>query len=73
MYKLFFFFIGFILSVFGFTYIIAYLNLLTFGYSFIEYLKFIVTRYECILSIVGVVMIFISTSMKGDIFYDIYL
>ena len=73
MYKLFFFFIGFILSVFGFTYIIAYLNLLTFGYSFIEYLKFIVTRYECILSIVGVIMIFISTSMKGDIFYDIYL
>ena len=73
MYKLFFFFIGFILSVFGFTYIIAYLNLLTFGYSFIDYLRFIFSRYECILSIVGVIMIFISTTMKGDLFYDIYL
>lgn len=73
MYKLFFFFIGFILSVFGFTYIIAYLNLLTFGYSFIDYLRFIFSRYECILSIVGIIMIFISTTMKGDLFYDIYL
>ena len=73
MYKLFFFFIGFILSVFGFTYIIAYLNLLTFGYSFIDYLRFIFSRYECILSIVGIIMIFISTTMKGEVFYDIYL
>lgn len=73
MYKLFFFFIGFILSVFGFTYIVAYLNLLTFGYSFIDYLRFIFSRYECILSIVGIIMIFISTTMKGEVFYDIYL
>jgi len=73
MYKLFFFFIGFILSVFGFTYIVAYLNLLTFGYSFIDYLRFIFSRYECILSIVGLFMIFISTTMKGEVFYDIYL
>lgn len=55
--RIFFFLLGFGLSVIGFTYIIGYLNLLTMGYTFIEYLLFITKRYECIIAIVGFIMI----------------
>lgn len=73
MFKLFFFFLGFSMTVFGLVYIIIYLNLLTFGYTFFEYLKFIITRYECLIALFGSIILTITVIMKGDIFNDLYL
>ena len=59
MNKICFFLIGFGLSIVGFIYIISYLNLLTIGYNFLEYVNFIIRRLECYDSIIGlVIMIF---------------
>lgn len=60
------FLVGFGLSVIGFVYIIAYLNYLSIGYSFINYMKFIITRIECLVSLIGLVLINIAIFMKGD-------
>lgn len=65
MTRIFFFLLGFGLSVIGFMYIIIYLNLLTMGYSIPDYLKFIFTRVECIFGILGFIMINISIFYKG--------
>ena len=51
------FLIGFGLTVIGFTFIITYLNLTTIGYSFFDYLKFIIRRLECVLAVVGIIFI----------------
>lgn len=73
MYKVFFFFLGFTLILIGFTYIITYLNLLTMGYTFLEYLIFISTKIECLITILGILIITIIVFIKGDITYDLYL
>ena len=73
MIKLFFFFLGFSMTVFGLVYIIIYLNLLTFGYNFYEYLKFIISRYECLMVIFGTIILMVTIYTKGDIFDDLYL
>ena len=60
------FLFGFGLSVIGFVYIIAYLNYLSIGYSFTDYLKFIITRIECLISMIGIILINLAVFMKGD-------
>lgn len=57
------FLIGFGLMVVGFMYLILYLNLLSVGYSYQEYIKFIMTRFECYFTIMGLVMV------TGAIYY----
>lgn len=64
--RIFFFLLGFGLSVIGFTYIISYLNLLTMGYTFLEYLLFITKRYECIIAIIGFIMITCAIFKGGE-------
>lgn len=44
----------------GFVYIIMYLNLLSIGYKFSDYVNFIRERPECYLVIVGFVIINLS-------------
>lgn len=56
MNRFFFFIIGFILTVIGCIYIISYLNLLTIGYNFLEYVKFIISRIECLYMVVGIII-----------------
>lgn len=73
MYKLFFFFLGFSMTVFGLMYIIVYLNLLTFGYNFIDYLKFISSRLECLMTLMGILILLILVLLKGDFINDLYL
>ena len=63
--KTFIFLIGFGLSVIGNIYIISYLNYLTIGYNFKEYVNFIIRRPECLLGPLGLVMITLSI-YKGD-------
>ena len=64
--KIFFFLVGFGLTVIGFVYIISYLNLLTIGYNFIDYVKFIIRRIECLLALIGIIIMSISLIHKGD-------
>ena len=66
------FLISFGLTVIGFTYIIAYLNLLSMGYSFNEYIMFILRRSECFIGIIGIVLINIMILIRRDN-YDLYI
>ena len=68
--RIFFFLLGFGLSVIGFTYIISYLNLLTLGYSFCEYVSFIFKRIECLIAMIGLLMITCAI-FKGGKKHDI--
>ena len=58
--RVFFFLLGFGLTVIGFVYIISYLNLLTIGYNFAEYGNFIIRRIECLYAIIGIILIMLS-------------
>lgn len=59
------FLIGFGLTVIGLSYIILYLNLFTIGYNFLEYVKFIIRRIECLNFAVGVLLILLSIFYRG--------
>ena len=61
------FLVGFGFSVVGFIYIIAYLNYLSIGYSFVDYLKTISTKFECLIAFIGIILINIAIFMKGDV------
>jgi len=70
--RMFIFLVGFGLSIVGFMYMIGYLNLLTMGYSLLEYLGFIIRRGECLIAVVGFIMITCAI-FKGGKTYDICL
>jgi len=58
--RLVFFFIGLVLWITGCTYFILYLNLLTMGYSLLDFLKYIILGYPGVLSISGLSLIIIT-------------
>ena len=60
------FLLGFGLTVIGFMYIILYLNLLTMGYSVVDYIMFVLKRRECIYDIIGLIIITITIFCKGE-------
>ena len=66
MLLIFLFLIGFGLAIIGSMYIILYLNYLTIGYTFLEYLKLISLRFECWLFIIGLLIITVVIFKKGD-------
>ena len=66
MIRFFFFLLGFGFSVIGCMYIILYFNLFAIGYSIIDYTKYIFTRPECILGIIGFIIVFFTIFYKGD-------
>ena len=51
----------YLLSIFfmtiGLTFIIIYTNLFSFGYTFFEYLEFVLSKIECILFFIGFIML----------------
>ena len=51
---------GIILSTIGLTYIIIDLNLLIMGYTFFDYLKYIFTKFECLIFFIGYLFIIVS-------------
>ena len=73
MYRLFFFLLGFGLMVIGFTYIITYMNLMSMGYSFWDYFKFIISRLECLFSIIGFIIVGIIILTKGCDEVDLHI
>lgn len=73
MLRIFFFLFGFGLMVVGFTYIILYLNLMSIGYNFLEYVNFIFSRVECYFVVVGLIILVLSMFIKGENNYELYL
>lgn len=71
--RIFFFLLGFGFMVIGCTYIITYLNLLSLGYSFGEYIKYILTRVECLSFLFGFLVMTMSIFWKGEEKNDLYL
>lgn len=69
--RLFLFLVGFGLTIIGSVYIISYLNLLTIGYNFLEYVNFIIRRFECIISLFG--LIIMGIIIKGGKTYELHL
>lgn len=65
MTRAFLFLIGFGFMLIGSLYIISYLNLLTIGYNFFEYVKFIISRIECWNLGLGFLCIIISMKDQG--------
>nr|WP_078548092.1 hypothetical protein [Litchfieldia alkalitelluris] len=60
IFRLFIFLIGFGLAISGGISIIAYLNILATGRDVIEYLDFIITKVECWLFPMGLIIIWLS-------------
>ena len=51
---------GIILISLSITFMILYLNLLTLGFSFWEYILFICKKFECLLIIPGIISLWVS-------------
>lgn len=71
--RIFLFLLGFGLTVVGFVYLITYLNLLTLGYNFWEYVNFISRRLECLYAPIGIVLIFATIFMPGGKKYELHI
>ncbi len=63
--KILIFLFGFGLTVIGLNYIVIYLNLFSIGYNFFEYVNFIIRRIECLNLVFGIILMIISTFIKG--------
>lgn len=59
------FLFGYSLTLIGLIYIISYLNLLSLGYNFLYYVKFIFRRIECLYTFIGIILIYISINLGG--------
>ena len=57
MFRILLYIIGVIFTSLGLFFIIIYLNLLTIGYSFIEFVHFISRRVEVWLFLIGIILI----------------
>ena len=64
-FRLFLFLFGFGLTTIGFVYIICYLNLFTIGYNFFDFVNFIIRRIECINTINGKIIMYLSICIRG--------
>lgn len=71
--RIFFFLTGFGLTVVGFVYVIAYLNLLTIGYNFDEYVNFIIRQPECFYTIIGIIIMLVCIFIPGGKKDELYL
>ena len=69
--RFFLFLLGFGLTTIGFIYIICYLNLLTIGYNFIDFVNFIIRRIECLNAIFGIIIMYLSIAIGGK--HELYL
>ena len=60
MFRILLYILGVIFTSLGLFFIIIYLNLLTIGYSFIEFVHFISRRVEVWLFLIGIILIAVS-------------
>lgn len=71
--RIFFFLTGFGLTVVGFVYVIAYLNLLTIGYNFDEYVNFIIRQPECFYTLIGIIIMLLCIFIPGGKKDELYI
>lgn len=71
--RILFFLIGFGFALIGFVYIIGYLNLLSLGYNFLDYVHFIIGRIECIYAFLGLFIMFLSIFIPGGKKYELHI
>ncbi|MDD2435475.1 MAG: hypothetical protein PHO63_04395 [Bacilli bacterium] len=64
---------GFGLTVIGCIYIISYLNLMTLGYNFGEYVKFISRQIECLYALIGIIILCLSIFIPGGNNDELYI
>lgn len=65
--------LGFFMSLIGSIYIITYSNLMTVGYNFLEYVNFIIRRTECIVFMIGMILMLLSIYLPGGDKYELHL
>ena len=65
--------LGFFMALIGSVYIITYLNLMTVGYNFLEYVNFIIRRTECIIFMIGMILMLLSIYLPGGDKYELHL
>ena len=65
--------LSFFMSLIGSIYIITYLNLMTVGYNFLEYVNFIIRRTECIIFMIGMILMLLSIYLPGGDKYELHL
>ena len=63
--KIILFIFGIILTIVGFSSLFLYLNLLTMGYTFLEYVNFIISKVEFLCLPIGLIIIFILIFKGG--------
>lgn len=63
--RIFLFLLGFGLTVTSLSYIILYLNLLSLGYNFLDYVNFIIKRVECLNVFLGILLMFLTLNING--------
>lgn len=71
--RIFFFLVGFGFMVIGFVHIIIYMNYMVVGYSFDEYVNFIIRSNAFIFTIVGFVIVNLCIFVKGGKSSEIHL
>lgn len=65
------FIIGFILSSLSLTFLLLYINVLNIGYSFLDFINFILRKWELYLFFIGIILMAISLRKEKN--NDIYL
>ena len=73
MTRIFLLLVGFIMLTIGITFIILYLNILSYENNSINFVKYICSRVECYSAIIGLIIINLTLFLKGDYKHGIYL
>lgn len=58
--KIVLFVMGVLFCSLSLSFIVLYINMINLGYSFFEFVNFIIRRWECYLFVVGVILIIFS-------------
>lgn len=71
--RCFFFLLGFGLTVIGGIYIISYINLMTIGYNFWQYVNFIIRQAECLYFLIGISIMILTIFINGGNENELYI
>ncbi len=73
MWRFFVFLLGFSFTLMGLIFVICYLNLITIGYNFKEYLHFISRKFECLQVLLGILLMSVALYTKKGERNELYL
>jgi len=73
MTRIFLFLISFGLIIISLSNIILYMNLVTIGYNFIDYVKFIISKSEFYILIISLITLILTLWIKGEKSDELYI